>query len=154
MKLHSTHFLVIMLILAVISSCSTAGSSGNFDFSVSSSDPDNVNSVQPGLTGWSGKPLASKLVLFEGSVFVASTNPESQRWESAGWRIAKKTNSLDENQVPQDCTLYPHKGVENQWIGSCPGPAYIPSDGATHIAVMHTQLDGSTSLVQVAPAGD
>jgi hypothetical protein len=98
--------------------------------------------------------LAEGMVVFEGSVFVASTNPLPDCWRMAGWQIASKSTAISDDQVPMDCTLYPHRGVENQWIGSCFGNTSIPEDGASHIAVMHTPPDGNTILVQVAPTPD
>ena len=92
--------------------------------------------------------------VFEGDIFVASTKPKAGRWKSAGWRIAKQPHSTDSEEVPVDCTLYPHKGVEDQWIGSCSGYIFIPIDGAKHIAVVLTLPDGNTSLIQVAPSPD
>ncbi len=94
------------------------------------------------------------MLSFEGSVFVASTKPTTALWQQAGWQIAKNSTIVADNQVPVDCTLYPHDGVEDQWIGSCTGSTLIPSDGASHIAVMHTPPGGDTILVQVAPTPD
>jgi hypothetical protein len=91
------------------------------------------------------------MIAFQGQVFVASTRPKFQRWYIAGWKVAKKPMRKAEESVPVDCTLYPHLGVEDQWIGSCSGFTSIPRDGANHIAVMHTDEDGTTTLVQVAP---
>lgn len=98
-----------------------------------------------------GQASLEDMILFEGNVFVASTKPVVSRWQLAGWEIARNGNSIAGDQVPPDCTLYPHEGVEDQWIGSCTGSTYVPTDGANHIAVMHTDLDGSTELIQVAP---
>lgn len=94
---------------------------------------------------------ADGMLGFEGHVFVASTRPANKRWESAGWQIAVQPIAGDEESIPADCTLYPHQGVDDQWIGSCAGYTFIPRDGANHIAVMHTQPDGTKQLVQVAP---
>lgn len=94
------------------------------------------------------------MVSFEGSVFVASTKPSPELWELAGWHIAKNSMKVAEAQVPGDCTLYPHEGVEDQWIGICIGNTLIPQDGASHIQVMHTPPDGNTIAVQVAPTPD
>ena len=91
------------------------------------------------------------MLAFEGRVFVASTNPVNTRWQLAGWQIAVQPIAGDEESIPADCTLYPHLGVDDQWIGSCAGYTFIPRDGAHHIAVMHTQPDGTKQLVQVAP---
>ena len=98
--------------------------------------------------------LPDGMVAFDGIVFVASTEPIPDRWQSAGWSIGSQSQATDDDQVPPDCTLYPHLGVENQWIGSCQGHTYIPKNGASHIVVIHTDLDGDTTLVQVAPQPD
>ena len=94
---------------------------------------------------------SSELVAFDGRVFVATTKPDQQRWLSAGWQISSEEVAGDESSVPADCTLYPHQGVDDQWIGSCSGSTLIPREGASHIAVMHTQPDGTHRMVQVAP---
>ena len=94
------------------------------------------------------------MLAFDGSVFVASTKPTVSRWHLAGWQIARQSLTIEVDQVPVDCTLYRHLGVEDQWIGSCSGHTLIPRDGANHIAVMHTQPDGTSILVQVAPPPD
>jgi hypothetical protein len=96
----------------------------------------------------------ASMVAFEGNVFVASTKPIVDHWHQAGWQIARQSLTVEVKQVPVDCTLYRHLGVEDQWIGSCSGYIFIPRDGASHIAVMHTQLDGSSNLVQIAPYPD
>lgn len=96
-------------------------------------------------------PLPEGMRIFEGDVFVASTKPITKLWQSAGWRIAKKPHSIDKESIPSDCTLYPHKGVADQWIGNCAGFIYIPIEGAKHIAVVLTHPDGNTTHVQVAP---
>lgn len=114
----------------------------------SSPSGSNINQID------SERSTPEGMVAFEGSVFVASTEPDIVRWQSSGWRVSNKPYKSDDDQPPQDCTLYPHKGVENQWIGNCFGTILIPKDGALHIAVMHTALDGSTTLIQVAPPPD
>ena len=100
------------------------------------------------------RSLPAGMVAFDGLVFVASTEPIPDRWQLAGWRIGSQSQATDDDQVPPDCTLYPHLGVEGQWIGSCFGYILVPKDGANHIAVMHTPPDGTTILVQVAPQPD
>ena len=75
------------------------------------------------------------MLAFEGSVFVASTEPLPGRWRMAGWQIASYSLTVVDDQVPMDCTLYPHQGVEEQWIGSCSGYIFVPEDGASHIAL-------------------
>lgn len=98
--------------------------------------------------------LPEGMLAFEGTVFVASTKPSNNRWHLAGWQIAVQPIIVEDDSIPADCTLYPHQGVDDQWIGSCTGYTIIPRDGATHIAVVHTQPDGTTTLVQVAPPPD
>jgi hypothetical protein len=100
------------------------------------------------------RSLPAGMVAFDGIVFVASTKPVPDRWQLAGWRIGSQSQATVDDQVPPDCTLYPHLGVEDQWIGSCFGYILVPKDGASHIAVMHTPPDGTTILVQVAPQPD
>lgn len=128
--------LVLLLAVPMFSACSTYQDDG-----IRGQTKDNTIIPQGMLT-------------FEGSVFVASTRPSPVRWQLAGWEIASYSISVTDNQVPADCTLYPHEGVEDQWIGSCAGNTLIPRDGARHIAVMHTPPDGNTILVQVAPTPD
>ena len=66
------------------------------------------------------------MVAFDGSVFVASTKPIVNHWHRAGWQITRQSLTVEVDQVPVDCTLYRHLGVENQWIGSCSGYTLIP----------------------------
>jgi hypothetical protein len=91
------------------------------------------------------------MVAFEGTVYVALTKPVTNRWQSAGWRIAEQPVDTDTQQAPLDCSLYPHSGVQDQWIGGCRGFVLIPPDGAQHIAVVVTNPDGSSTMVQIAP---
>jgi len=128
--------LLFILSLLMLSACST------FTDSTKSNQSNNKSTIPQGM------------ITFEGNVFVASTNPSPGRWQLAGWQIASRTMTIEENQVPTDCTLYPHEGVEDQWIGSCTGNTLIPKDGASHIAVMHTPPDGNTIMIQVAPTPD
>jgi hypothetical protein len=89
---------------------------------------------------------------FEGSVFVASVNLIKVRWQEAGWDISQQSIDTDSESLPADCTLYPHRGVNNQWVGNCTGYVLVPKDGASHISVMHTGYDGNTKMIQIAPA--
>ena len=95
--------------------------------------------------------LSSEMAAFDGPVFVATTKPDHQRWLSAGWQISAQQVAGGRDSIPADCTLYPHQGVDDQWIGSCSGKTLIPRKGARHIAVMLTLPDGRTTMVQVAP---
>ena len=128
--------LIFLLFLLMHSACST------YQDGMKSGQTNNESFIPQGM------------LTFEGSVFVASTNPSPGRWKLAGWQIASRSMTIADNQVPFDCTLYPHEGVEDQWIGSCTGNTLIPKDGASHIAVMHTPPDGNTILIQVAPTPD
>jgi hypothetical protein len=114
----------------------------------------NAQSPAKILTVKDEQQFPDEMVVFDGIVFVASTEPVRDRWQLAGWRIGSPSQATDDDQVPPDCTLYPHLGVEDQWIGSCNGHIFVPKDGASHIAVMHTNPDGKTILVQVAPQTD
>lgn len=94
---------------------------------------------------------SSDMVPFEGLVFVATTELDEYLWQIAGWQVSNQTIDTNDSDIPQDCTLYPHLGVTNQWIGSCTGFILIPRNGAKDIAVMITDDSGSTDLIQVAP---
>jgi len=94
---------------------------------------------------------SSDMVPFEGLVFVATTELDEYLWQIAGWQVSNQTIDTNNSDIPQDCTLYPHHGVSNQWIGSCAGYILIPRNGAKDIAVMITDVNGSTDLIQVAP---
>jgi hypothetical protein len=94
---------------------------------------------------------SSDMVPFEGLVFVATTELDEYLWQIAGWQVSNQTIDTNNSEIPQDCTLYPHLGVSNQWIGSCTGYILIPRNGAKDIAVMITDVNGSTDLIQVAP---
>jgi hypothetical protein len=124
----------------------------------SSSDSDliqiSADSESEAIPVKSRKSPPEGMLVFEGTVFVATTQPIADRWEFAGWLIASRQQGIEGDQVPTDCTLYPHQGVDDQWIGSCSGYILIPKDGASHIAVMHTRSDGNTVMVQVAPQPD
>jgi hypothetical protein len=94
------------------------------------------------------------MVVFDGAIFVASAQLITERWQAAGWRISDQPINTDTQQLPADCTLYPHQGVEDQWVGTCNGYVLIPRDGASHISVMHTAKDGTKTMVQIAPPPD
>jgi len=95
-----------------------------------------------------------KMAVFEGSVFVATTDLVTNLWIVAGWSISDQPLDTESQEVPNDCTLYPHSGVPSQWIGSCSGYILVPRAGATHIGVMVTNPDGSTTMFQIAPPPD
>jgi hypothetical protein len=91
------------------------------------------------------------MLAFEGNVFVATTELVTGLWQSAGWSIGQEPVDTDPDDLPADCTLYPHEGVENQWVGRCLGYILIPQAGARDIAVIVTDETGGTTMVQVAP---
>lgn len=99
----------------------------------------------------SNNGLSSDMVSFNGVVFVATTDLDKYLWQIAGWRISEQYLDTENKDIPQDCTLYPHHGVSDQWVGSCSGYILVPRHGAKHIAVMVTDEKGSTNMVQVAP---
>lgn len=138
----SSRFIFRLLILCVLSLLISACTDGLL--STSNRSDRNLSQVN-------SQTSSADLVAFEGQVFVASTKPETNLWRAAGWQVAGQPFIGDENAVPHDCTLYPHQGVDDQWIGSCSGYTSIPRQGAMHIAVMHTKPDGTIDLVQVAP---
>ena len=93
----------------------------------------------------------NSIVIFDGTVFVASTEMVADAWFSAGWQISDQPLDTDTHPAPLDCTLYPHAGVLNQWVGGCVGHVQIPRNGAENIAVVFTNQDGVTEMIQVAP---
>jgi hypothetical protein len=97
-------------------------------------------------------PAREGMVAFEGNVFVATSELHTDLWQSAGWSIGQDPVSIDPVDMPADCTLYPHAGVKNQWVGRCRGYILIPQAGARDIAVLLTDDSGGTTVVQVAPA--
>ena len=94
---------------------------------------------------------SSDMVAFDGIVFVATTDLDEYLWQIAGWRISEQDLDTENTDIPQDCTLNPHLGVSGQWVGSCSGYILVPRNGARHIAVMVTDNNGKTNMVQVAP---
>jgi hypothetical protein len=97
-----------------------------------------------------GAALAG-VVSFDGTVFVASTQMVVDAWYASGWKISDQPLDTDLGPAPIDCTLYPHVGVSNQWVGGCAGHVQIPRFGAENIAVIFTNQDGVTEMIQVAP---
>lgn len=91
------------------------------------------------------------MAAFEGEVFVTTTDVVADLWRMSGWNISDTPLNTDQNPTPLDCTLYPHAGVEGQWVGGCRGYVLIPRNGAEHIAAVVISPDGSTQTIQVAP---
>ena len=158
-KLIALFFLVFMTTCIIISACSQSPYAQDTNSEEMQTDYQLQPVIQSPLNlGESSvevdHSVPDAMRVFEGEVFVASTKPKTGLWKSAGWRIAKHPHSADGVEVPSDCTLYPHKGVENQWIGNCSGFIYIPIEGAKHIAVILTHPDGNTTHIQVSPIPD
>lgn len=151
--------LPILVLLVLVNAACTESDSYASDTGKKPGEPlagvnQSINSVSipsSSLVDLSVQSQPDGMYAFEGRVFVASTHPANRRWQQAGWHVATQAIAADRDTVPADCTLYPHQGVDDQWIGSCTGNILIPQDGAEHIAVMHTSKDGTTTLIQVAP---
>lgn len=95
-----------------------------------------------------------EMVAFRGTVFVATSQMVNGLWQTAGWQISEQPIDTDANEVPSDCTLYPHAGVVGQWVGRCRGKVSVPRKGAEHIAVMVTDENGNVSMIQIAPPSE
>lgn len=155
-------FIVGLAVLATLSACSSSGSAQGFypqeDPPKSASAPwEGPAAHEAALPESKTLPVSnpnsieSDYIPFNGEVFVATSTIISELWRQAGWGIGEVPIDTDAQQVPLDCVLYPHSGVENQWVGSCSGRVLIPKSGAKHIAVMLTDSNGKTTMVQVAP---
>lgn len=93
----------------------------------------------------------NRLISFDGTIFVATTAPIKELWESAGWQVSSQSVNSDTQILPANCTLYKHEGVANQWIGQCSGKTSVPQEGAEHIAVIIISSNGTKTYIQVAP---
>jgi hypothetical protein len=154
--------MVGLAMLATLSACSSSGSAQVFN--PQDNPPDSSSEIQAEKSAYDAAlPEADTLPVselshteadmlpFNGEVFVATSAIISDLWLQAGWSIGDDPIDTDTQEVPLDCVLYPHLGVENQWVGSCSGKVWIPKNGAKHIAVMLTGSNGETTMVQVAP---
>jgi hypothetical protein len=126
--------------LALLAACSPPGETAG---SIAAQAPAPARDASP--------PDSAGMVSFQGSIFVAASGLIGREWQNAGWRIGERALDTETRDAPVDCTLYPHFGVENQWIGRCKGSILVPEAGAAHIAVMVTGPDGAATMVQVAP---
>jgi hypothetical protein len=162
--MHNTVKLIplVLLIIITLSACGQldAESESSLSFSEQVSAKSNKSKIDSVVDesanlnpngGVSNSAPSSDMVSFEGLVFVATTDLDEYLWQIAGWRISAQGLDTDSSDIPQDCTLYPHDGVSDQWVGSCSGYILVPRNGAKHIAVMVTDNNGSTNMVQVAP---
>lgn len=156
--------LVLAIILGIASACSPVQASsasllpdaGISDSAIlnRSTSEDDVGSSSRSQSSSDTSKMSREMAEFEGQVFVATTDLVEELWESSGWAISNQPLDTDTQDLPEDCTLHPHSGVKDQWVGSCSGYVLIPRSGAKHIAVMLTSLDGSTTMVQIAPPPD
>lgn len=154
--------LISLLSIILLSACGQFDSDSEIalaftDQSAAKSDLSNGDSIKSQTANQnsnedvSNSGSSSDMVAFDGVVFVATTDLDKYLWQIAGWRISDKYLDTENTDIPQDCTLYPHDGVSDQWVGSCSGYILVPRHGAKHIAVMVTDEKGSTNMVQVAP---
>jgi hypothetical protein len=154
---------IFLVTLILLSACSTlsdgssqsSGDSANFTSSAAAA-AEEQEEIQPGgesqQTGEASTPSRNaEIVSFRGSVFVAASTMVPDLWQAAGWRVSDQPVDTDSADLPADCTMYPHLGVVNQWVGRCDGNVLIPKNGAEHIAVMVTDENGTNTMYQVAP---
>jgi len=154
---------IFLVTLILLSACSTfsdgssqsSGDGANFTSSVAAA-AEEQEEIQPGgelqQTGEASSPSSNtEIVSFRGSVFVAASMLVPDLWQPAGWRVSNQPVDTDSVDLPADCTLYPHLGVVNQWVGRCNGNVLVPKNGADHIAVMVTDENGENTMYQVAP---
>ena len=154
-RIKSSYNIIQILIVAslILVSCSTPVaaplliSEGNKTGDTSNS----AQNLQGSNSLTTSNTVSGGMVTFYGSVFVAVSEINREVWNKAGWTISDQFIDTNTQEVPEDCTLYGHKGVDGQWVGRCRGKVIIPKDGAKHIDVMHTSQDGSTTLIQVSP---
>jgi hypothetical protein len=162
-ELKTMHIKIKIILLSLtsiilLSACSQFDSDSEIalaftDQSYAKSDPSSEALVvgQTADENASNNDSSSDMVAFNGVVFVATIDLDKYLWQIAGWRISEQYLDTENKDIPQDCTLYPHHGVSDQWVGSCSGYILVPRHGAKHIAVMVTDEKGSTNMVQVAP---
>lgn len=136
--------LLICATFLLLSACAPSNDSANSTDEVSFTDSASAAEQQ-------GQVPSDEMVTFQGTVFVATSDLIQQLWQDAGWRISDQPVDTDAGDVAVDCTLHPHLGVVDQWVGSCAGNVQVPKYGAQHIAVMVTAGDGSVTMIQVAP---
>lgn len=153
---------IFLMTLVVLSACSTSdGSSPGPDSganltSSAAAAAEDQEEMQPAgeVQQTSAAQIPSnnnQTVSFQGNVFVAASMLAPELWQAAGWRVSDQPVDTDSTDLPADCTLYPHLGVVNQWVGRCNGNVLVPKNGAEHIAVMVTRENGESTMYQVAP---
>jgi hypothetical protein len=141
----------LLLTALALTSCSMAGVSA----SASPLTPGTLNGkraeTESAPAPEQGEAAPASFATFDGSLYVATSQPQAELWQSAGWSISGRSIDTDDSETPLDCTLYRHAGVSGQWVGGCAGSVSIPRYGADHIAVMLVHADGTTEMIQVAP---
>jgi hypothetical protein len=138
--------LLICATFLLLSACAPSSDSTNSIDEVSFTDSASAAEQSQQATS-----VPNEMVTFQGTVFVATSDVIAQLWQEAGWRLSDVPVDTDAGDVPVDCSLHPHLGVANQWVGSCGGTVRVPKYGAQHIAAMVTGEDGSVTMIQVAP---
>lgn len=144
-------FLITLLLFSACSPLAGAGSTSLVESSLSANDERILHKTEEPLPSSLDDSAAQDLVAFRGTVFVATSGIVKSLWRLADWRISDQPVDTDEKDLPVDCTLHPHAGVVNQWVGRCAGDILIPKEGAQHIAVMLTDENGQVTMIQVAP---
>lgn len=144
-------FLISLLLFSACSPLAGAGSSSLVETGMSANDEGTVQD-SPGAASLSTDDAAAQdMITFHGTVFVATSSIIESLWRLADWRISNQPIDTDEKDLPVDCSLHPHAGVADQWVGSCAGEVLVPKAGAQHIAVMLTDENGQVTMIQVAP---
>jgi hypothetical protein len=144
-------FLITVLLFSACSPLVGAGSTSLVESGLGGNDERIFQQTEDPLLSSPDGAAAQDMVTFRGTVFVATSGIVESLWKLADWRISDQPVDTDEKDLPVDCTLRPHAGVVNQWVGRCAGDILIPKEGAQHIAVMLTDENGRVSMIQVAP---
>jgi hypothetical protein len=144
-------FLITLLLFSACSPLAGAGSTSLVESGLGTNDKGMLQETENPLFSSPDDATAQDMVAFRGTVFVATSGIVESLWKLADWRISDQAVDTDEKDLPLDCTLRPHAGVVNQWVGRCAGDVLIPRQGAQHIAVMLTDENGQVTMIQVAP---
>lgn len=144
-------FLITLLLFSACSPLAGAGSTSMVESGLGTNDKGILKETEDPPFSSPDDATAQDMVTFRGTVFVATSGIVESLWRLADWRINDQPVDTDERDLPADCTLRPHAGVINQWVGRCAGDVLIPKQGAQHIAVMLTDENGQVTMIQVAP---
>ena len=114
--------LILLVFILLVAGCSTNSLEFRTDQSINQftmTEDDMAKSSQSVEVNHSkvDQSFQDGMVVFDGIVFVASTEPIKDIWQLAGWKISNRNQATDDDQIPTDCTLYPHQGVEDQQRG-------------------------------------